>query len=36
VLWALTIFVGGLGVIIYIIMWIVMPVAQSSPASGAD
>ena len=29
VLWALSIFLGGLGIVIYIIMWIVVPVAGS-------
>ena len=35
VLWALTLLIGGLGFIVYIIMWIVMPVGSgTSPSTG--
>ena len=36
VLWALTLLIGGLGLIVYIIMWIVMPVGSGTSASTGD
>ena len=36
VLWALTLLIGGLGFIVYIIMWIVMPVGSGTSASAGD
>ena len=33
VLWALTILFGGLGVIVYLIMWIVMPVGEGGSST---
>lgn len=37
VLWALTIFFGGLGFIVYVVMWILVPEADptSTPTSGS-
>ena len=36
VLWALTLLIGGLGLIVYIIMWIVMPMGSGTSASSGD
>ena len=36
VLWALTILAGGLGVVAYVIMWIVVPEAGTQAGSGAE
>jgi phage shock protein C len=33
VLWAITVLFGGLGVVVYIVMWIVVPEADPTPAA---
>ena len=36
VIWALTLLLGGLGVIVYLILWIVMPVGSGGLESADD